>query len=149
MAKDKNIPPEVVSIDQHPTNMQRFNARGEELLDPTPMQPPLGYKKQPSLADQIRQAVMASKYDEYMSLEETEEEADDFEVEDMEPFSPHENEHMPTLAALKAEAQRINEEMKAAAIREAKTTQKNEAPPPAAPPTDSSLPPKSNFIPEA
>ena len=149
MAREKIIP-EVKSLDQHAENMKRFNARGEELLDPTPMQPPLGYKRTPSLAEQILQGVRAAKYDEYMSLEETEEEADDFEVEDMEPFSPHENEHMPTLAALKAEAQRINEDIRAATIREAQNAQKKDEPPaPPAAPTDASLPQKSDFIPKA
>ena len=148
MAK-KPEPEEVLSQDMHKKNMERFNSRGEEVLDPTPMQPPLGYKRTPSLAEQILQGVRAAKYDEYMSLEETEEEADDFEVEDMEPFSPHENENMPTLQALKREAARINEEIKAAALREAMPEKKEEPAPKAPAPSDTSLPPKSNFIPEA
>jgi len=107
--------PEIRSDDMHPTNMKRFNAKGEELLDPTPMAPPLGYKRQPSLYEQIQAAVRQSKLDELYQLEETEEDADDFEVgDDFEPFSEHENEHMPTLANLKKEADRINAEIKKA-----------------------------------
>lgn len=59
----------------------RFDENGREVLNPTPMQPPLGYKKAPSLAEQIRQQVLAMRHlqdDE----PETEEEADDFEIED-------------------------------------------------------------------
>lgn len=32
----------------------RHNEEGHEILNPTPMQPPLGYKPQLSLAEQIR-----------------------------------------------------------------------------------------------
>ena len=59
----------------------RFDENGREVLNPTPMQPPLGYKKTPSLAEQIRQQIMT-----FRSFEdndpETEEEADDFKIED-------------------------------------------------------------------
>lgn len=95
----------------------RHNAKGEEVLDPTPMQPPLGYKRAPTLAEQIRQQVLAARLDALNEMEETEEEADDFEVgDDFEPYSKHENEHMPSLAQLKEQAKRINENIRKANI---------------------------------
>lgn len=139
--------PAIPSIDAHPENMKRFNDRGEEILDPTPMAPPLGYKRQPSLYEQIQAAVRQSKLDEMYSLEETEEEADDFEVgDDFEPMSEHENEHMPTLANLKKEAARLNDEIKKAqkeaALKKAQETlaEKGGAKAPPPPTTNSDAP---------
>lgn len=86
---------------------------GEEIMDPRPMQPPLGYHRPPTLAEQIRQQVLLQKLDALDALEETEEDADDFAVDDeFEPFSPHENEGMPTIRELKARAKEINDEIK-------------------------------------
>jgi len=93
----------------------KHNEDGGEILDPTPMQPPLGYKKSLSLSEQIAQQVRIAqlKILEDSLLEETEDEADDFEVgEDFEPLSAHENDHMPTLANLKKKAAEINAAIK-------------------------------------
>jgi len=93
-------------------SVKRHNEAGEEILDPKPMQPPLGYRKTLSLAEQIAQQVRIHhlKILEDSAIEETEDDADDFEVgDDFEPFSPHENEHMPTLANLKKKAKEIND----------------------------------------
>lgn len=69
--------------------------RGREIPDPTPMQPPVGYNRQPSLSEQIRAMVVSEK----LRLEaqaaglETFEEADDFDVGDdfeQERSSPYE-----------------------------------------------------------
>lgn len=91
---------------------ERHNEHGQEILDPTPMQPPVGYKKAPTLSEQIAQQVRQMKLELLRddSLEETDEEADDFEVgEDFEPLSEHENDHMPSIAKLKAQAKKIND----------------------------------------
>lgn len=73
----------------------RFTENGEEVLNPTPMQPPLGYKPQLSLAEQIRQQVRLMHAD---MEPETEEEADDFDIED-DPIiaSPWENDTIPSI----------------------------------------------------
>lgn len=67
---------------------------GKELLDPTPMAPPIGYRRQPSLAEQIREAVRSEAL--RQALEEgveTFEEADDFNVgDDFDPRTPYETE---------------------------------------------------------
>lgn len=68
--------------------------------DSTPMEPPLGYIKQPSIAERIRDMVRS----EHLRLAaesagtETFEEADDFDVgDDYDPHSPYENEFEPPL----------------------------------------------------
>lgn len=97
---------------------EKHDDQGREIMDPTPMQPPLGYRKTLSLAEQIQQQVRLAKLRmlEDEAIAETEEEADDFNVgDDFQPFSPHENDNMPTLANLKKKAAEINK-----AIEEAK-----------------------------
>jgi len=89
----------------------RHNKNGEELLDPTPMQPPLGYKRTPTLSEQIRMQVMQMKHDLLTDkdIAETEEEADDFEVgDDFEPLSQYENDHIPPIGVLKARVKELN-----------------------------------------
>lgn len=92
----------------------KHTEEGLEVMDPMPKQPPLGYKKTPSLAEQILQQVRLQRLED-AKLHETEEEADDFEVgEDFEPLSPYENDHMPTFANLKKQAKEINERLEKA-----------------------------------
>lgn len=72
---------------------------GRELLDPTPMAPPVGYKRQPSLSEQIREMVRSERL--AADLDglgfETLEEADDFDVgDDFDPSSPYEEVFDPT-----------------------------------------------------
>lgn len=91
---------------------RKHTKEGFEIPDPTPMQPPLGYKKTLSLSEQIAQQVRIAhlKILEDSAIEETEDEADDFEVgEEYEPLSKYENDHMPTLANLKRRAREIND----------------------------------------
>lgn len=101
---------------------EKHDENGNEIGNPTPMQPPLGYKKSLSLAEQIGQQVRLAKLEmlENRHLEETEEEADDFNVgDDYEPLSPHENDHVPSVAVLKERAQKLNEQIKEANRRKA------------------------------
>jgi len=66
---------------------------GRELPNPVPMAPPIGYKKSPSIADQMRAMMKQASYEATMAGAESEEEANDFDVgEDMDPHSPWENE---------------------------------------------------------
>lgn len=91
---------------------KKHDDEGLEIGDPTPMQPPLGYKKSLTLSEQIAQQVRVHQLRlmEDMQMEESEEDADDFNVgEDFEPFSKYENENMPTLANLKKQAKAIND----------------------------------------
>lgn len=91
----------------------RHDKHGRELLDPRPMEPPLGYKRAPSLSEQIRQQVLAHKLEELQAIDETDEEADDFAIDDdLGPYSQHENEGMPTIKELKARVEEINNEIR-------------------------------------
>lgn len=110
MAKQKL---EMIGETEVKRTRMRHDKNGGERLNPKPMQPPLGYKRAPTLAEQIRQQVLAAKLEALDQLEETEDEADDFEVgEDFEPMSPHENESMPTIKELRKRAEEINREIK-------------------------------------
>lgn len=70
----------------------KYDEQGRELMDPTPIAPPIGYKKSPSISEQIRTMIRS----EHLRREaeeagyETFEEADDFEVGDFDPKSPYE-----------------------------------------------------------
>lgn len=88
----------------------RHDVDGREVLNPTPMQPPLGYKKTLSLAEQIRQQIRQLKdYDDQDP--ETEEEADDFDIED-DPIiqSRWENDMIPSIKESRARIRALEEE---------------------------------------
>lgn len=76
-----------------PRKKTKLTKRGKEIVDSTPIQPPLGYKKQESLHEQIRRMVVSEQL--RLAAEqagmETFEEADDFDVgDDLDPTSPFE-----------------------------------------------------------
>lgn len=75
---------------------------GRELVDETPMAPPLGYNPQPTLVEQMRMMIQGERM-RLAAMEagfETFEEADDFEMdEDPFPRSPHEDEFEAPLPA--------------------------------------------------
>lgn len=88
----------------------RFDESGKEILNPTPMQPPLGYRKTPSLSEQIRQQILQHKYMEDTDPE-TEEEADDFEIdEDPIQASRWENDMIPSIKETRARVRALEEE---------------------------------------
>lgn len=73
---------------------------GREMPSPLPIAPPIGYKKSPTLAEQIRAMVLSEKLKmEAMAAgQETFEEADDFDVDDdFDPTSPYEVDFDPPL----------------------------------------------------
>ena len=66
--------------------------------DPDPLEPPIGYKRQPSLAEQIREMVRSERLRQEMDSAgvETFEESDDFDVgDDFDPTSPYEADFEP------------------------------------------------------
>lgn len=76
-----------------------MDEEGREIPDPTPIAPPLGYRKQPTLAEQIRQMIRSERMAQEAAAAgyETFEEADDFEVgDDFDPSSPYEHDFDPT-----------------------------------------------------
>lgn len=71
---------------------------GREVMDPTPMAPPIGYNPQPSMIEHIRNMVRRelSQYAQESGAE-TFEEADDFDVgDDFDPSSPYEEVFEPS-----------------------------------------------------
>lgn len=72
----------------------RLDERGKEVPDPTPIAPPVGYKRQPTLVEQIRAMVRSERLAAEVSEAgyETFEEADDFDVPDdpVDPSTPYE-----------------------------------------------------------
>lgn len=73
---------------------------GREIADNTPMAPPIGYQKTPSIVEQIRMMVRSEKLAQEArdAGYETAEEADDFEIgDDYDPTSPYEHDFEPPL----------------------------------------------------
>lgn len=90
-----------------------------EIPNPTPMAPPVGYRKLPSMVDHVREAVRSEMFRRDMERQgkETFEEADDFEVED-DPFpvSMYDNEgEIPVRVLLEEGRKAIKEKQQAAA----------------------------------
>lgn len=110
--------------------LDNHDVDGREFGDPTPLQPPLGYKRSLSLNEQIAQQVRLHHIAalEAAMDEETDEEADDFEVgDDFEPSSKYENDHIPSIKELKQRALEINEEIRLHGLREQAEQHKKKA----------------------
>lgn len=77
-----------------PKNANRDPETGKELLDPVPIAPPIGWHKQPSMFDQVRDMVRSEHLKMYALAQgaETFEEASDFDVaDDIYPASQYED----------------------------------------------------------
>lgn len=107
----------------------RFDENGHEILNPTPMQPPLGYKPTLSLAEQIRLQVRQLKNLEDMEPE-SEEEADDFDVDDdPQPVSRWENDMIPSIKEVRIRARELERLVAAAPKPQAKEPVTNDETP--------------------
>lgn len=94
--RGKEVQPNKVVRAQHTEVMQN----GREYPDPTPIAPPVGFIKQPTLAETMRQMVRSEELKRAAreSGAETFEEADDFDVgDDYDPKSPYEEEFEPAI----------------------------------------------------
>lgn len=66
----------------------KFNERGHEILDPTPVEMPMQWKRPPTLQEQIKAFVRRELSEQAAAAgAETFEEADDFDIED-DPLDP-------------------------------------------------------------
>jgi len=87
-----------------PMQLLKYLPTGEEIMDPTPMEPPIGYNRQPSLAEQMRQIYLHQRRLELdAQLSESIEEADDFDIPEDDiviPQSPWENDRDPSIKEL-------------------------------------------------
>lgn len=90
----------------------------EVLADKRPIAPPVGYKRQPSMVEIVRDMVRSEhlRREAEAAGAETFEEADDFEVgDDFDPSSPYENDFDPPIKdLLKAGERSLAEKMEAA-----------------------------------
>lgn len=81
------------AIKAHPKG-KPLNKDGSEIPNPIPMDPPIGYKKQPTMFEVMRNMIREEKIKNALEAEgyETPEESDDFDVGDeYEPTSPYEH----------------------------------------------------------
>ena len=95
----KIIPP-MGTPDQDGVVTHTLNSNGHELVDDTPMSPPIGYRPTPSMIDHIRNMVRSEllRREAEEAGFETFEEADDFEVgDDYDPTSPYEETFEPPI----------------------------------------------------
>lgn len=97
----------VLEAEARALGMARLTPEGREVVDGRPMAPPVGYKRSPSLMEQVRAMVRS----EHLAREvaragaETFEEANDFDVgDDYDPSSPYEEYFDPPAPAPVAEA---------------------------------------------
>lgn len=84
---------------------------GAEIADGTPMEPPVGYVRQPSMFDNVREMVKREMALRMQYEDETQDDEEDFDVPDYdEPVSPHtyteDDERM-----VRAEVVRLNKEI--------------------------------------
>lgn len=74
----------------------KLNEIGSEILDSTPMEPPLGFKREESMFDVMRKMIADREREIREAGYETPEEADDFDVDDdFDPTSPYEHNFDP------------------------------------------------------
>jgi len=76
-----------------------LDAKGHEIMDPTPVSLPAGFKRPETLAEQVQRLVRNQVSQEaHKAGAETFEEAEDFDIEDeIDPSTPYEAEFDPTL----------------------------------------------------
>lgn len=123
-----------------------LNPDGTPILDPTPLAPPIGYKKHPSMVEIVRDMVRSEKLAQAAreSGAETFEESEDFDVDDEPELmrSPWENDFDPPLETL------LQAGREALAARQAAGGEGG-APPSEGAPAPVSKPPKAAAKPKA
>lgn len=69
------------AMSEHPKKLP-LNEQGQLIPDPVPMAPPIGYKPQPDMMEMIRHQVRLASIEAERAGLESEDEADDFDVDD-------------------------------------------------------------------
>lgn len=90
--------PEGESAPQFEQSVQALylDEHGREKPNPFPLEPPIGYKKQPTIAELMRQAIRQASEEARSAGAETEEEANDFDIDDeYDPSTPYEHDFEP------------------------------------------------------
>lgn len=113
--------------------------RAYEIPDPDPMAPPLNFKRQPTIAEQMQAMVRSEllRREAEAAGMESFEESEDFEVGDNEPFSPFEMQEFDPVEALR-EARRREEAIRSEADRRDRVDNPAPPAPPPAPKARSS-----------
>lgn len=98
---------EVPHVHAPKSSAQRFDEAGRFIPDGRPMEPPLGFKRAPSLSEQIREMVRSEQLQRELAASgvETFEEANDFYIDDepdSHPMSGYENDEDTPLERLLA-----------------------------------------------
>lgn len=105
-----------------------LDKNGHEVVDPTPMAPPIGYQDAPSIMDMINAQVKAAHaISELEKLSETEEDADDFEIDDDPdslPGTPWENDTEPSIKDARKRLAAIEQAVAEAEAIEAKQSER-------------------------
>lgn len=99
-----------------------LDEQGHEIVSNVPEAPPLGWKRQPTMVDHIREMVRSERLRQEVEAagDETFEEADDFDVgDDVDPTSPWEGEYEP-VSAVKARKEVADKEAEVVAKAKAK-----------------------------
>lgn len=92
-AREEATPAETDFLREQAVRQLYLDAYGREVVDPTPMAPPIGYVRAPSIAEQIRAAIQTASHEAGQRGAETIDEANDFEPDDEDdPYSQWENE---------------------------------------------------------
>lgn len=97
--------------EEHSRGLASLNARGEEILDDTPLALPIGFKRPQSLQERMRYLLRNELIQRDLDAAgiETFEEADDFEVGEQDPLegTPYEDHFEPEIPGLAAREQEI------------------------------------------
>lgn len=92
MSKLKSLAAIEAAIAAHPKG-KPLNEQGQLIPDSTPIAPPIGYKKQPSMVEIIREQIRQASEEAGRAGYDTLEEAEDFDIGDgQEPYSQYEQE---------------------------------------------------------
>jgi len=98
--------PEQINLEEYLEKLasKGLDANGHQIPDPVPIAPPIGYKRQPSMVEIVREAVRSEALRQAVAAagHETFEEADDFDVGDDPELahSPFENQFDPPIAEM-------------------------------------------------
>lgn len=138
--------PRQLDLEEYFTKLKAkgLNQDGSPILDPTPMAPPIGYKKHPSMVELMRDMIRSEKLAQAAreSGHETFEEAEDFNIGDEPELarSPYENEFEPDLQEiLKVGAEELKKRKAAEIAAATSVAPRSDSPPVAEKPV--SVPP--------
>lgn len=123
----RNAEGKTVALTEESPRFATLNDKGQEVLDPTPMAPPVGYFKQPTMVDIIRERIRGALSERAAEMDQDSfEDADDFDVgDDYDPQSPWEESFDPDGKTNREYVQELKDKL--AAYEEEKASRKIES----------------------